>query len=453
MKGIIFDKPLCFRLLGAAVILLGLGWLTTLTRAPVEASHSWSWRGFWWSSRPTQKIELQGSQSFQRGDPVFLEQPNGKFIFVGDVIAPFKSELGTQVVTIRWRSETALPNRPRVEYYETPKSLAWVAKTLLPPEKKKRVIQLILETYEAEGPKLNAKLMPVLRNMLQKSLPSIEKKAIEYLQKERGRVHQIGYRYQENLVQQKLIPLLRRDVMPIVEKHAEPVVERIGSELWDRASIWRFGWRYAYDVLPLTNRNLVQAEWRRFVEEEAIPVLESHVDEIIEVQKKIIVETASTPAVRQAAQEALGVLIEDEELRRLMGDVFEYAVVENDELHEVLEESMQSPTTQEFMSQLESSLQPLANQIGVELFGTPDEGLTPELVAVLRSQVLGKDQRWIVVKSTMTAEDSNEPLPGEVNATWIAKPGNESPFFPFQQFEVDTNDVDSASTPSERIAP
>lgn len=114
---------------------------------------------------------------------------------------------------------------------------------------------------------------------------------------------------------------------------------------------------------------------------------------------------------------------------------------------------MQSPTTQEFMSQLESSLQPLANQIGVELFGTPDEGLTPELVAVLRSQVLGKDQRWIVVKSAISAEDSNEPLPRETNSTWIAKPGNESPFFPFQQFEVDMNDADSAPTPSERIAP
>ena len=427
------NSVLMYRFLGGALLLvLGISAAVYRARVVTDPGGNWSWNGYLLTSKQTQVIRLPVRNSIAIGDPLFLEIAPGEYQFAGDVYHLEVNEAGEKVATAYWRNSSPRPLNAQVDYYETPRSLVWIARTLLPPEKKKRVIDKIMNHYRSESPKINAKLMPVLRDVFEKSIPVIEKAALEYVRSERGRVQSLGQKYQETLVQKKLIPLLRRDVMPIVEKHATPVVENIGAELWDRASLWRFGWRYAYDVLPLTNRNLVKAEWRRFVEEEAIPVVESHFDEFIDVQKRIIVETTSNPAVRKAIQESLETLVEDPDLQEFLSDVLQHAVVNNQELHRVLQEVMSSEKATQLGLQFEESLQPLANEIGVELFGTDTEGLTPELVAVLRSQILGKDQRWLVVRKVDAP--GNQEI--SANSEWVAELGQDIPLFPFQNADL-----------------
>jgi hypothetical protein len=433
MRGNRLNYLLLHRLMGATFILfLVIGFAVVRNQLTTGTHRNWTWSGYLFTSQTTQSIRLPANSSIRVGDPLFLELETGQFEFAGDVFQVTSNSTGEKLVQIYWRNGHVLPEQPRVEYYETPRSLVWIARTLLPPEKKKRVIDKIMLHYQQEAPKINAKLMPVLREVFQRSIPIIEEAALEYVKKERTRVQGLGQKYQETLVKQKLVPLLRRDVMPIVEKHSKPVVEDIGLELWDRASLWRFGWRYAYDVLPLTNRNLVQAEWRRFVEEEAIPVLESHFDEFIEVQKRILVETSSNPAVRKAIQESMGTLIDDPELQDFLGDVLQHAVVNNQKLHSVLQEVMSSEQAMQLGRQFEESLQPLANEIGVELFGTETEGLTPELVAVLRSQILGKDQRWLIVRNHVGSQNP----PSAVDSAWVGVLGEDVPLFPFQNADL-----------------
>lgn len=420
---------LTYRFLGGfTLFIVTIGLVVFFPRSNSDPSVTWTWQGYLLSSQQTQDIRLPAGSSIAVGDPLFLEISNGQYQFAGNVHSLSSQRDGEEVAHVFWRNASPLPQQADVECYETPRSLMWIARTLLPPEKKKRVIEKIMTHYRTESPKINAKLMPVLRDVFEKSIPVIEKAAIDYVRNEKGRMRSLGQKYQETLVQKKLIPLLRRDVMPIVEKHATPVVEDIGAELWDRASLWRFGWRYAYDVLPLTNRNLVQAEWRRFVEEEAIPVVESHFDEFIDVQKRIIVETTSNPAVRKAIQESMETLVDDPDLQKFLGDVLQHSVVNNQELHQVLQEVMSSEKAMQLGLQFEESLQPLANEIGVELFGTEQEGLTPELVAVLRSQILGKDQRWLVVRTKHSTSNTEISKSSE----WHARLGTDTPLFPFQ---------------------
>ena len=69
--------------------------------------------------------------------------------------------------------------------------------------------------------------------------------------------------------------------MPIVQKHGQPPAEEIGQEIWNRASLWRFGWRAVYDKTPFTDKDLVEKEWKRFVKQEAVPVIESKMDSIV----------------------------------------------------------------------------------------------------------------------------------------------------------------------------
>ena len=441
------------RTLGCLVLFLAVSFAWRLMAVSKTTETTWSWREYLLTPTPTHSIRIPQSSPLTLGDPLFLEYAPGQFHFAGEVFEVGPASQEGKIIRVHWRNAARLPSSPRIEYYQTPRSLMWIAKTLLPPEKKEKVIQRIVAHYQAEAPKINAKLVPVLRDVFEKSIPVIEKSAVAYVRSQRGRVQSLGQKYQESLVQKKLVPLLRRDVMPIVEKHASPVVERIGAELWDRASLWRFGWRYAYDVLPLTNRNLVQAEWHRFVENEAIPVVESHFDEFIEIQKRIVLEATSNPSVRKAIQESMETLIDDRELQAFLGDILQHAVVNNQELHQVLQEAMTSEKAIALGKQFEESLQPLANDIGVDLFGTETEGLTPELVAVLRSQILGKDQRWLVIRYASLTEAENMNLPSvgstadnvsssnlptkSANLEWVAVPGEGIPLFPFQNADLE----------------
>jgi hypothetical protein len=398
-----------------------------------------SWVSYFLSPHETRQVFLKDTQLFTSGDPLFLQDEELGLQFAGEITSIVSQTPEGTLANIRWRAKGLPPANPEVVYYETPKSLVWVAQTLLPAEKRQVVIRKLLDYYQKESPKLGERITPIVQEVFTKSLPLIEKSAIEYLRSDEERLAKIGARYQDTLVQKKLIPLIKHEVMPIVERHAEPVVEEIGSELWNRASLWRFGWRYAYDSLPLTNRGLVQQEWRRFVEQEAIPIFEDHLDEIIEVQKKIVVDTVSNPAVRNAAQESLSMLIEDSELRIVLSDCLHHAILDNKELQNALRTALKSKQAEALAEQFEASFQPLADEIGAELFGTQESGLTPELITVLRSQILGKDQRWVVVRSRTKTETFDQTHLSESSAnpmlsqgTWQAHRAQDVGRFPFQ---------------------
>ena len=89
----------------------------------------------------------------------------------------------------------------------------------------------------------------------------------------------ISKRYENDYVKEKVVPILKSEVFPIVQEHAEPVMNKVGGEIWQRASLWRFGWRIAFDKLPYSKQNLTEQEWDRFVREEVQPVLEENMDE------------------------------------------------------------------------------------------------------------------------------------------------------------------------------
>jgi hypothetical protein len=170
-----------------------------------------------------------------------------------------------------------------------------------------------------------------------------------------------------------------------------------GREIWYRASLWRFGWRFAYDRAPLPERNLTEREWQRFVEEEAMPVLEDHLDDWIRLQQQILVEVAQNPEVRRVMRNTVSQVLQDPELQELAWEIVRETVVDNARLREVFDAHWNSPDAQQAFQLAGRRLSPTVERIGGILLGTPEEGISPEFARVLRSQILGKDQRWFVL--------------------------------------------------------
>jgi hypothetical protein len=211
------------------------------------------------------------------------------------------------------------------------------------------------------------------------------------------------------VIEKRLQPLVRQEIWPLVQRRAEPLADEIGQEVWQRASVWRFGWRYAYDVSPLPQQNLVEKEWKRFLRDEVIPAIEGHTDDIIRVQQQILTDIARSERVRRVVRDSLVAVIDDPQVQRVAWSIFREAVLENPKLRETLERRWRSEEAQRALSIAAERLEPAVRRVGDMIFGNRETGVSPEFARVLRNQILGKDRRWLVLMT--------EPVRGNMTST------------------------------------
>ncbi len=212
-------------------------------------------------------------------------------------------------------------------------------------------------------------------------------------------------RWNEEVVNERLIPLARTELVPILREHGEPTATKIGRELWNSASVWRFGWRMVYDNTPLPTRNLAQQEWDRFVDEEAIPIFEKHMDEIVVTVQQIVREIATNQTIRSELTAIASDISADPETRELVQVILRESILENDDLRKIWSEVWRTNEARAALDLAGDRLEPMVRQIGDDLFGSPEEGINPDFARVLRSQVLGKDRRWLVAYPTQQASE------------------------------------------------
>ena len=328
------------------------------------------------------------------GDPVFARRGDDTWQQIGSVSRRL-DEPGDQIA-IGWFGHKAAAGSYQLTMYQNDGSLASILATLLPPEKIKQIQQHIAAAMRRHGEELTAQFVPLVEQSLTRSLPLIEQEVRRSMARHQDEVDALSARWHHQIVQERMIPLARRELLPIVRRHAGPIATDIGRQLWDRASIWSFGWRLAYDRLPLTEQNLTQQEWDRFVQVEAIPVIEDHVDEMIDAVQEIISAAVDNQVVRQELAQAARDLAADPETRRLAAVILKESLVGNEQLRQAWSEIWTGEQARRALDLAGVRLEPLAREIGDELFGTQQEGINPDFARVLRNQILGKDRRWLV---------------------------------------------------------
>jgi hypothetical protein len=269
---------------------------------------------------------------------------------------------------------------------------------MLPPEKRLQIQNRIKEAMDAHGGELMAVFEPLVRKSLEQSLPVIEEEFRRSVDRHRGEIDEMADRWNNEIVSKRLIPLARREILPIVRRQGEPVAQEIGRELWDRASIWRFGWRALYDKTPLPEKNLVQGEWDRFAEQEAVPVFEAHMDDIVVAIQRIVTDVAANASVRSELSDVANSLASDPQARQLVRSILKETFVNNPRLREVWNGVWTSDQAIRALDLAADRLEPVVRGIGDDLFGTQETGIDPNFARVLRNQILGKDRRWIVAR-------------------------------------------------------
>ena len=308
----------------------------------------------------------------------------------------------TAIATIVWYrpadERERYPDTQRLELYQQHASLQEAVETLLPPAKRQRIRRMLTELLREHGQELTSTLRPLLEDSLRESLPLVEQAWRESVHRHQDEWELLGRRLHREVVAEQLVPLARREILPIVRRHGQEPLESIGRDLWDRASLWRFGWRAAYDRSPLPRRDLVRDEWERFVDQEAIPVFEAHLDALVLALERSLADIAANPAVRGELAEQWRRLAADPDANALAKTMLREAVVENRPLRQRLREIWTGDEAQDAIARSAERLEPTIRDIADELFGSQGQGIDPQFARVLRRQILAKDRRWIVAR-------------------------------------------------------
>ena len=325
--------------------------------------------------------------------PVFVKQKN-EWKQSGLVLEPSDPE-GTKSL-IRWYGDETIASEYDFVTYRSSGQLSEVVSTLLPEEKRKQITNRLNNTFQLYGQEFVDDLIPLIQQTLNQAVPQIEKGFRESIARNEREIDEILNRWNTQYFEPELIPLAKEELLPIVRLHAQPVAESIGRELWDRASLWRFGWRAAYDKVPLPKRNLVQQEWDRFVEDDALPVFESHTDEMVTAIQRTLSDITTSQTIRDQVGDGITRLAKDKETRNLIQKLIRESIIENEALRVALSDVWSSDRAEEWFEKNSRRLEPVIRQIGEDLFGSETEGINPDFARVLRNQILGKDRNWVI---------------------------------------------------------
>jgi hypothetical protein len=414
--------------------LLGAAWWWAQTRlAAVENGRDEQPRGLFesrvvsqlwrYAAAPSReaRLEMESPIYLGVGDPIFFFTESGEPVRIGEVVRVADA---TGRADSRWaQAATAealfYPHAPpltpeaRLEYYATPQSLDWMMETLLPPEKRQEIAAELSAAFAEHQEEILAALRPVIEDGFREAVAVIEQDLPQVIENHRPELEQLGQKYRGEVVEKRLVPLVKKEIWPIVQKRAEPLAEEIGEEVWQRASVWRFGWRYAYDASPLPQQNLVEKEWQRFVRREVQPVLESRAEQIVRVQQQILADVARNERVRQVVRESLMEIAADPEVHQIAWNIVQEAIVQNPRLRETLERRWRSKEAQRAMSIAGERLEPTVRRIGDMIFGTRKDGVSSEFARVLRNQILGKDRRWLVLTPSSGRTHASDSFDGD----------------------------------------
>lgn len=408
------------------IIVGGLAWIGVAAGATVAVRSQFAEKpqgfadvvsgiGRWVSGAPEEHLaESAVDLVLAPGDPIFLKAPDGRYQQVGRVrfhfpdveqlpdASPFQVNKAAytrkaSVVLYDDILNRAFPDGFQLEYHTTPTALEWVVQTMMTPERQKEITQIIARDWEKHRAEIVARLQPVVETGIAKAVGAIEAELPKIIRTHQSDFARLADRYQTEIIRSQIVPLVRQEILPIVQEEVRPIVTEIGKDLWNRVSVWSFTWRYLYDKSPLPEKNAVKLEFDRFLKEEVTPALESRTEKFVTVTERILRRISRNEKVRFVIRENLKKVVTDEELQKIVWDVVQEAVVENQKLKDSLRAYWASAEVQNAMAIASTSFEPTAREIGDTLFGSRETGITPEFSRVLRAQILMKDRRWFVV--------------------------------------------------------
>lgn len=400
-------------LIGLALCAAPLGAIGPLLQnhfaAPQVRTRPWSTVLWEYWTAPMRELELEFPTEIELGvtDPIFARHADGHLEQVGEIRAlvasgRISSERRALVSEARARfypEAAPLDAGARLVCHPSPDSLVSLMETLLTPERKAELLAELRQGLAEHQTEIITGLRPVLEASFEDAWQVAVEDFPKAWDRRRERIAGIGTRLERDLIEKEMLPLAKSELWPLVRHRGEPVAKEIVRELWDKTSLWRFGWRLAYDQLPVSQTSLTEKEWQRFLQEDGMPIFQKHSDDFVLVVRQVLMDAANNKRLAEGTRHAVEQLASDPEVQALVTDLLRETMIDNPRMHEALYRRWQSAPTQAAIEETVQRLEPTLRRMGDMLFGTRDKGISPEFALVLRNQVLGKDRCWFILEA------------------------------------------------------
>lgn len=319
-----------------------------------------------------------------------------------------------------------------LNYHQPGDDTAWVIETMLPPEKRREITRLIMDAYTRDSETIIAAMRPIITKSFSEAATIVKEDLQAAFTHREDQFRKMGAKYQHELIEDQLVPLLREEIWPIVKAEGEPLAMKIGQEVWREVSVFRFAWRYVYDRSVGPEVSLTQRELTRFLQQKVSPILEAHFDEMLELQNRIVARVAQNERVRETIVSAFKSVVGDPEVHQMVTEIFQEVLINNQRLRDSLRKNWKSPEALQAIELTSERLEPTINDIGVALFGSPDEKISPEFARVLRHRILHKDSRWMTLhlrKGSLPQQSARPTRPAKL-MVYVAQPPGQIPYAP-----------------------
>jgi len=370
-------------------------------------------------------------------DPVFLQIPDGRIIQVGNVqtaFGPTMDPVYTKEALLRLDRAllaSCCPNGFQLECHSSGEALSGVVETLFSAERRQQIAAILARDWQKFGTEMTVRMEPVVRKGAARFATTVESELPKVLARRREDLATLADRYQTEIVRQKIVPLVRREVLPIIEEEIRPEALELGRELWDRVSLWSFTWRYLYDVSPLPERNAVRREFERFLTNEIRPAIEARTDDFVKVTERVVARISRNEQVRSTIRESLRSAAADPQLQQIILDVFRESNLENEAVRNEITDWLKSDEVRDVLQLATARFEPTVREIGDLIFGSRESGISPEFARVLRTQILLKDRRWLMLIPNPAAT-SSPATAADASATVTLRPAATGQAFPLR---------------------
>ncbi len=394
----------CWVALGVAVT-AAYGSISPQTRTRIEHVKLEIWRALL-EPPPTYDVHFANGTKIERGNSV-LAVVSGKLERVGEV-AGVRRDVhapGDALVTLALDDKQAgvaewLPRADTIGVRRSQgNSLLFALKTLLPQPRWQQVRHHWESFRQRHAAEFTRELQPIATRLLTGALAAISAELPVVLERHHVQLEALARRMRDEVAREQLEPLFVQDLWPIVMKHAAEPAERIGRELWERAPLMSFALRAAADRVLEERPVRVEERWRKFVDEEALPLLATHQAEMEELLGQIVRDTLASEAVRARATAVWQEIKGDPQVQSLAKVLLRELVAENPRLEAFLRALPDDPELRAKLTALAEPLQEFLDPVGDLLFlDESGKGINPELAYLIRLLLLRRDEQVIYLE-------------------------------------------------------
>jgi hypothetical protein len=203
-----------------------------------------------------------------------------------------------------------------------PTTPAWVVDVLLPPERKEELLHDLRTFADGNRERIFHVFWPPFEGFLRDAFQIMGDELPLVLERRDAEVQRIMNRHKDATFRKELLPILKDEFWPLIREESAPLMEEVGEELWNRLPLYQLGWRYFYQKVPFTDKEILKRRWNKYMDEEAVPVLEGRTDDFLEVVRRVMKDMAANPKLTVALKNCLAALVEDPEFVQLLAGVF-----------------------------------------------------------------------------------------------------------------------------------